>query len=174
MKTIKLFILAVLPLAATTPIFSQQSATTGKSTALETKIVDLADANYATTTLDDILAQYKGKVIYLDFWASWCSPCRKEMPYSLELQKRYKGKDVVFIYMSTDKNAQSWLDKVNQLELTGMNYRASDTVKVQVYNRFNLQYIPRYILIDKNGNVLDDNAKRPSNPAIVTDIDKLL
>ena len=76
--------------------------------------------------------------------------------------------------MSTDKNAQAWTDMVSQLKLTGMNYRASDAVKQQIYNQFNLQYIPRYILIDKNGKVVDGNAKRPSDPNVVADINKLL
>lgn len=171
MKIFQTFIISFLIVASATSLIAQQAA---KASSLETKIVDLGDTKYASTTLDQVLEQYKGKVVYLDFWASWCSPCRKEMPYSLELQKKYLGKDVVFIYMSTDKNAQSWLDMVEQLQLTGMNYRASEAVKMQIYNKFNLQYIPRYILIDKNGDVINANAKRPSNPAIVTDIDKLL
>jgi hypothetical protein len=58
--------------------------------------------------------------------------------------------------------------------MTGINYRASDAVKQQIFDQFNLQYIPRYVLIDKNGKVVDGNAKRPSDPAVVNDINKLL
>ncbi|HEY9115066.1 MAG TPA: TlpA disulfide reductase family protein [Bacteroidales bacterium] len=175
MKHIKTFFLSVLLIFIAHFTFSQQaSAVSGSNSEIKTTIIDLADAQYANTSLNDVFAKYKGKVIYLDFWASWCNPCRKEMPYSLELQKKYAGKDVVFLYMSTDKNAQAWQDMVAQLKLTGMNYRASDAVKQQIYNQFNLQYIPRYVLIDKNGKVVDGNAKRPSDPAAVADINKLL
>jgi thiol-disulfide isomerase/thioredoxin len=173
MKNLKFFLFTFLLLVAATAIFSQQPLNT-KTTSLKTTIIDLGDEKYASTTFNDIMTQYKGKVIYLDFWASWCSPCRKEMPYSLQLQEKYAGKDVVFVYLSTDKSAQSWQDMIEQLQLTGMNYRASDAVKTEIYNKFNLQYIPRYVLIDKNGNVVDGNAKRPSNPDVVADIDNLL
>lgn len=166
--------LTVLFLAFSSTYSQQTSPSPGSNNEIKTIVVDLADEQYASTSLDDVLAKYKGNVIYLDFWASWCNPCRKEMPYSLELQKKYQGKNVVFLYMSTDKNAQAWEDMVAQLNLTGMNYRASDAVKQQIYNQFNLQYIPRYVLIDKNGKVVDANAKRPSDPAAVADINKLL
>jgi len=150
MKILKPAFFTFLLLITGSMAYSQQASTVASSE-IKTILVDLASEQNASTSLDDVFAKYKGKVIYLDFWASWCNPCRKEMPYSLELQKKYQGKDVVFLYMSTDKNAQAWTDMVSQLKLTGMNYRASDAVKQQIYNQFNLQYIPRYVLIDKNG-----------------------
>lgn len=175
MKIITNTIIIAFFVSLTSSSFSQKaSSDSGSSTSIETIIVDLSDAQYANTSFDDVLTKYKGKVIYLDFWASWCSPCRREMPYSLELQKKYQGKDVVFLYMSTDKNEQAWNEMVTKLKLTGMNYRASDNVKQEIFNQFNLQYIPRYVLIDKNGKVVDANAKRPSDPSITAEIDKLL
>ena len=72
---------------------------------LETNIIDLNSPEYANTSFDDIIAKYEGEVIYLDFWASWCGPCKKEMPYSHKLQQTFLGKDVVFVYFSSDKNA---------------------------------------------------------------------
>ena len=173
MKIFKTYFLAAFLFLVSSSTFSQQAAPVSTST-IKTILVDLAGEQYANTTLDDIFANYKGNIIYLDFWASWCHPCRQEMPYSLELQKKFQGKDVVFLYMSTDKNAQSWENMVKQLQLTGMNYRASNTILQQVYKQFNLQYIPRYVLIDKTGKVVDANAKRPSNPAVAGDIEKLL
>ena len=96
------------------------------------------------------------------------------MPYSTQLKDKLKGQDVAFVYISTDKNAASWQGMIEQLELKGDHYRASNKVKQEIVERFNLQYIPRYVLLNKEGKVADDNAKRPSDPAVMNDIDKLL
>jgi len=143
-------------------------------TELETNIIDLNNPEYANTSFDDILAKYEGQVIYLDFWASWCGPCKKEMPYSHKLQETFTGKDVVFVYFSSDKNATAWISTVENLELTGEHYLASVSVKQTYGTRFSVRFIPRYVLIDKKGNVVDANAKRPSNPDTVKDIEALL
>ena len=145
-----------------------------KSKTAKIKMIDLNDAKYSGTTLDGILKKYKGQVIYLDFWASWCGPCKREMPYSQKLKKELAGQDIAFIYMSTDKNPDKWKEMIDQLQITGDHYRLSQSLKQEVYTRFNLQYIPRYILINKDGKVADENAKRPSDPLVTGDIDKLL
>lgn len=141
---------------------------------LETNIIDLNSPEYASTTFNDIIAKYEGKVIYLDFWASWCGPCKKEMPYSHKLQETFYGQDVVFVYFSSDKNATAWISTVENLELTGEHYLSSLAVKQDYGTRFNVRFIPRYVLIDKKGKVVDENAKRPSDPQTVNDIESLL
>lgn len=151
-----------------------QTSAENKAKKTKLTIVDLNEENNSSLSLNDVLKKYKGNVIYLDFWASWCGPCKREMPYSSKLKEEYKGKDVVFVYMSTDKNAAQWENMITQLNMTGENYRASNKVKQEIVDRFNLQYIPRYVLINKEGKVADDNAKRPSDPMVKSDIDRLL
>ena len=151
-----------------TGLFAQTSAS------LKTEIKDLNETQYKGESFSSVLNQYKGKVIYLDFWASWCAPCKREMPYSEKLQEEFKGQDVVFLYMSVDRNAQSWLNMVGQLQLTGEHYRVNSTVLKQLNEQFNVRSIPRYILIDKKGKVVSSNAARPSSAGIADDIDKLL
>ena len=56
-----------------------------------------------TVLFKDVLKELKGNVIYLDFWASWCGPCNREMPHSKDVQKYFNGKNVTFLYLSTDK-----------------------------------------------------------------------
>lgn len=171
---IKLSLLSFVFVLLGTLTTAAQSATENKTKKTKLTIVDLNDEKHASLTLNDVLKKYKGNVIYLDFWASWCGPCKREMPYSSKLKEEFKGKDVVFVYMSTDKNAAQWESMIAQLDITGENYRASDKVKQEIVKQFNLQYIPRYVLINKEGKVADENAKRPSDPMIKSDINKLL
>lgn len=171
---IKLSLLSIVFVILGTLSTNAQSTPEKKTKKTKLTIVDLNAENNTSLSLNDVLKKYKGNVIYLDFWASWCGPCKREMPYSAKLKEEYKGKDVVFIYMSTDKNAAQWESMIAQLDITGENYRASNKVKQEIVERFNLQYIPRYVLINKDGKVADENAKRPSDPAVKSDINKLL
>ncbi len=138
------------------------------------RMVNLQDPEYAETSFQDILDLYKGKVVYLDFWASWCRPCKNQMPYSKKIKEQFKDKDVVFVYISSDRDPKAWRNGVSQLNIEGENYLTNGKVYNGYNSRFNVRTIPRYILIDKEGNVVSDNAKRPSNPGIVEDINKLL
>ena len=137
-------------------------------------MVNLNDSKYAGMSFDNIIGMYKGKVVYLDFWASWCRPCKNEMPHSLRMQQHFKGKDVVFVYMSSDRDAKAWKKSVAQLQITGENYLVNGKVWNEYNNLFDVKYIPRYVLIDKKGQVANPTAKRPSNPESIKDIEKLL
>ncbi len=138
------------------------------------RMINLMDPEYSDVTFQDVLDLYKGKVIYLDFWASWCRPCKNEMPHSAQLKKKLEGKDVVFVYMSSDQNEASWRKAVDELNIVGENFRTNKQVYSDYNGLLNVRYIPRYVLIDKEGNIVDENAKRPSNPEILNDINKLL
>ena len=166
-KLVTTFAISIL-LLTTAGLVAQTSA------ALKADIKDLNDPKYSKETFNSILDQYKGKVVYLDFWASWCSPCRKEMPHSQKLQEEFKGQDVVFLYISVDRNGQQWLSMIEKLALTGEHFRANSTVHQQLNEQFNVRGIPRYVMIDKKGNVVSSHANRPSNPAVIDDIKKLL
>lgn len=138
------------------------------------KLIDLENENNKNLAFQDIIDKYRGKVIYLDFWSSWCAPCKREMPFSLDHQEYFKDKDVAFVYFSSDKDSVSWKNMVKVLQITGDHYRLNKPVSKVTKVKFDVRYIPRYVLFDKEGKVVDAKAKHPSNPEIIDDIEKLL
>ena len=172
MNIIKTLALSVVLLISVNVI--AQDAAVSNTYAEGTNMVNLNDAKYAGMSFENIISLYKGKVIYLDFWASWCRPCKNEMPHSLNMQKHFKGKDVVFLYLSSDRDAKAWENAVAQLKITGENYLVNGKVHNEYNQLFNVKYIPRYVLINKEGNVVNATANRPSNPQSTKDIEALL
>jgi len=129
-----------------------------------------------TTTLDKVLQKHKDKVIYIDFWASWCAPCRAAMPFAKELRKEYKNKDVVFIYLAKNDTEQSWKQAIENEGLTNNceNYIITNSKNSKVLQELQITTIPRYLLFDKNGTLAHKNAPGPEGKVIRQEIDKLL
>ena len=139
-----------------------------------TKLVNLEHEKYSDVTFQQILDKYKGTVIYLDFWASWCGPCKAEMPASVKLQKYFSEKDVSFVYFSTDRDSLAWKKAIKMLSISGEHYRLNTEVNKETNALFNVRYIPRYVIFDKTGKVVNDNAKRPSDPDLIPELEILL
>jgi thiol-disulfide isomerase/thioredoxin len=124
------------------------------------------------------LDDFKGKVIYVDFWASWCGPCRQQFPYAKELHKMLSPehlKQVVFLYISIDNDEETWRKAIEKNGIQGFNTISPGGWSSSAASHFGVSSIPRYMLIDKNGNVADPNAKRPSSgQEIINDIVRLI
>ncbi|WP_126246814.1 TlpA family protein disulfide reductase [Chitinophaga rhizosphaerae] len=125
-----------------------------------------------------VTAPYKGKVIYLDIWGTWCPPCRKMMELMPDIKKEYAGKDVVFLYLANHSPEAAWKNAIRQHKITGptvVHYRMPDMMQ-QVFER---QYLnggyPSYLLIDKEGNLVTKQAPWPRDPKSLREaINKLL
>lgn len=123
------------------------------------------------------LSDFKGKVVYIDTWATWCKPCIAEFPYSKNMVDHYKdNRDVVFLYVSLDDNVSKWKSFLKSDQVpSGIHviHKASDPT-LSMYTLYRMSGIPHYILIDKAGKIKVNRAPRPSDSAIYSFIDSLL
>lgn len=108
------------------------------------------------------LEDFRGKLVYVDVWATWCGPCIREHPYMEKLQERFEGKDVVFIAVSTDSSPEPWKKMVREKELGGIHLYAPGAWNSTIIENYLIKGIPRFILIDQDGNLVNSDAARPS------------
>lgn len=149
------------------------------------RIVYLTDT---AVNFNGLLDKFKGKIVYIDIWATWCSPCRKE----LQAKKDIKGfdefalkNDVVLLYICCDKNGNAWKQFITANKLAGYHILANQAINNTFHTAFatvqNRQgklkssfYIPRHIIIDQTGAVADSSADRQGSAAVYSKINKLL
>lgn len=105
--------------------------------------------------LDSIKSINKGKVIYVDCWATWCSPCRSEMINSKELLTQMAGKDVAFVYLCKDSQEHVWKATLDKLQIGGQHYFLNREQSSALQKALEIQAIPFYFLIDKSGNIVE-------------------
>lgn len=104
----------------------------------------------------------KGKMLFIDIWATYCPDCRKELPALETLQQTYKGKPITFVSISVDRDKEAWKTMVKEKKLSGIHLYASPETKELFKKLYDLRSIPRYMLVDKEGNIISINAPMPS------------
>ncbi|HJV77597.1 MAG TPA: TlpA disulfide reductase family protein [Paludibacter sp.] len=128
------------------------------------------DINGSNYSLND----FKGKYVYIDFWATWCGPCRQEMPGYLKLQSDYKGKDIAFISISIDEDKGSWEKVVKESKADGISLITTGGIDSNVAKAYQINGIPTFVLIDKAGKIINSQAQRPSDNNLRKTLDALL
>jgi len=119
-------------------------------------------SNGGDSLLIDIMSKYKGKVVYLDFWATWCPPCKSEMPHSLKLEHELKDKDIEFVYICVNSPEKDRLAYLTKNKFLGDHYTATYNQYSYFRQRFRFAGVPHYMIINQNGMVVDRTAEDPS------------
>ena len=114
------------------------------------------DVNGKTVSLKDL----RGKYIYIDVWATWCTPCRGELPDLKKLEEKMKGKKICFLSISIDKDIEKWKNMVKEEELGGIHVNTGGEQKF--LKAYQIKGIPRFILLDKEGKIVNPEMTRPS------------
>lgn len=103
-------------------------------------------------TFEEILKQNQGKTVVIEVWASWCGDCVKSMAQVKKLKEKYS--DVAFVNLSCDKTFDAWKSGIEKHEVTGENYLIPDGMKGEFGSSIKLDWIPRFIVIDKEGKIV--------------------
>jgi len=138
--------------------------------------VYLLTSNKRKSSLESVLKSKKGKVVFIDLWASWCAPCIKFIPNTKSLITKYNANDFEVLFLSIDKNYEDWRKMSEKLGILNypnsyliINPETADYLKL-----IKLSTIPRYLLYDKNGLLVNSNATDPQSKVLIQNIDKLL
>jgi len=134
---------------------------------------DYENINGEKTSLSDL----KGKYVYIDVWATWCGPCKAEIPSLKKVEKAYHGKNIAFVSMSIDddrshggsweKANEDWKKMVSEKELGGIQIFAPKGWQSEFVKNYRINGIPRFILVDPEGNIVSASAPRPSSEELI-------
>ena len=125
---------------------------------------DVAGLTDGKAIIDKIVEPYRGKIVYLDIWGTWCAPCKRKLSESYKLKAELGGYDIVYLYLANRSPDKSWKNVIAEYNLTGANcvhYNLPDEQQHAVEQYVGLTGYPTYRLFDKQGrmhhlNWLDD------------------
>lgn len=142
-KILVCFVLALISISC-----SQAKKTEFAPEALQSSLIA---TDKSETTFQKVLEANKGKIIVIDVWASWCSDCIKGMPKYKDFQE--KNSNAVYLYVSMDRDYKSWIAGIEKHQLKGQHFWAPDGMKGVFGKAVDLDWIPRYIIVDQTGKV---------------------
>jgi thiol-disulfide isomerase/thioredoxin len=146
--------------------------------------------NDTTLNFSRLINQFKNKIIYVDVWAPWCTPCRQELQDKKAMQRfaAYAAKnDIVILYIAGDKDRSKWMSYIINNNLVGYHFLMNKAVYVDFHTTYaevqkrgrggvlkRSLYLPRHLIIGKNGIVADSLADRQGSPKVYAVLNKLL
>jgi thiol-disulfide isomerase/thioredoxin len=126
----------------------------------------LLDNDNPVNSLKDLSGFFSGKTVYIDRWATWCSPCIEEFKYGESLHKFLKDNNIEMVYLNSDSDIQDsiFLKFIISHNLAGYHLRLNDSLKMDLSNsKIFIPVIPQFMIMDKEGNIVENRAFRPSN-----------
>jgi thiol-disulfide isomerase/thioredoxin len=125
-------------------------------------------------SLEELMTKYNGRYVLMDVWASWCGPCLKEVPSWKKLIQSYSSDKIVFLSMSIDKQTADWHRAILKSGMQSFNnYLLLNASQSQLTKQYKLESLPRYLLFDKKGHILNADAPGPNEPALTELLNKL-
>lgn len=145
------------------------------------KDIRVFDGYDKVNSIYEVVNAFKGKVIYLDVWGTWCGPCKRELSYNPQLKQHFKDKDIVFVYLDMDENSKDaeWRKFIKINGLTGIHLRKSNPDIQKIWEELlpgkKEHLYPSYFIFDKGGKLVQADAKQPSDGAeLYTELEKYL
>lgn len=111
------------------------------------------------------LADLRGKYVYIDCWATWCVPCRGELPHLQKLEETFKGMNIAFVSISCDRDKAKWEKMVKDQNMGGIQLWGNETNEFM--EKYRVQSIPRFIFIGPDGRIINPDMTRPSDPKTI-------
>lgn len=134
----------------------------------------LEDTDGTRTDFSSVLEENEGKIVYVDFWASWCGPCRAQTPYTKKLMEQFAQEDIAFVFISTDSDKKAWLKAMQEEEIKRESSYRILNPDSKFLQDINLRYIPRYLVFSRDSHLLNADAPRPSTDDIGSLMTRLL
>ncbi len=128
--------------------------------------ITILDRETPVRSLEELTDKIHGKAIYLDRWASWCSPCLEEFRYNKTLHRFLEENNIQMIYLNSDKDLdeEKWIDFIQKYKLKGYHLRLNDALKKELADKgYFIPMIPQYMIINRGGQVVENRALRPSD-----------
>ncbi len=130
----------------------------------------LTDVDGNEVSLDD----FKGKYVLIDFWQTLCSRSARELPHYLKLYSDYKDENIAFVSISVNQDENVWRDYVKKNKNVGVSLRTEKSFGSEVYKAYQVPGLPSFVIIDKEGNIIDAPARKPSSKEIRETLDHFL
>lgn len=157
-------VLGALDIAVASSVATPRHTTDGPPAGVVAPAFRLMDTAGKAVSLSD----FRGKVVYLDFWFTGCHACMAEMPAAAQLRAQFRGRDVVFVGISIDTYVEGWKQTVAEHALGGPgSVQLLDPQGKYATRAYGVSGFPTYMVLGRDGRVLDSNAPRPSNNARV-------